>query len=85
MTRDDVFRWSQEARVASDFEPVNITALQRFAALVAAAEQEACALECEKVMHSLVNEPVYKTDRDRSNQQFAASQCVYAIRSRSKP
>ena len=41
MTRDDVFRWSQEARVVSGSEPVNITALQRFAKLVAAAEREA--------------------------------------------
>lgn len=43
MTRDDVFRWSQEARVVSGSEPVNITALQRFAKLVAAAEKELIA------------------------------------------
>ncbi len=47
MTPDDVFRWSQEARVVSGSEPVNITALQRFAKLVAAAEREACAKVCE--------------------------------------
>jgi len=40
MTLDNVFQWSQEAGVASGSEPVNITALQRFAALVAAAERE---------------------------------------------
>ena len=50
MTLDNVFQWSQEAGVASGSEPVNITALQRFAALVAAAEREACAKVCEKAV-----------------------------------
>ena len=49
MTLDNVFQWSQEAGVASGSEPVNITALQRFAALVAAAEREACAVVCERL------------------------------------
>ena len=58
MTRDDIIRMAREAGMEQDdenfFSPsheeidVHITDLERFAALVAAAEREACAKACER-------------------------------------
>jgi hypothetical protein len=47
MTRDDVIRLAREASSEPDYDFPNISALERFAALVAAAEREACAKVCE--------------------------------------
>ena len=44
MTRDDIIRMAREAGVLSGYES---ELFQRFAALVAAAEREACAKVCE--------------------------------------
>ena len=57
MTRDDIIRMAKEAgwqRVGRNPEtgpefPVLIGNLERFAALVAAAEREACAVVCERL------------------------------------
>jgi len=57
MTRDEIIRWAKQAgweRVGRNPStgpeyPVLITRLERFAALVAAAEREACAEVCEKL------------------------------------
>jgi hypothetical protein len=45
MNREDVMRWAREADL-NVHDPA-ITLLQRFAALVAAAEREECAKVCE--------------------------------------
>ena len=50
MNREDIIRMAREAEIHTYPEwmhGVPIVALERFAALVAAAEREACALECE--------------------------------------
>jgi len=49
MNRDDVMRMAREAGISKpwDQEPVKWETLERFAALVAAAEREACAKGCE--------------------------------------
>ena len=64
MTRDDIIRMAKEAgwkRVGRNPEtgpefPVLIERLERFAALVAAAEREACAKICDKVPRSSINQ-----------------------------
>jgi len=49
MTRDDITRMAREADMGFDFTaPGLIAELERFAALVAAAEREACAKWCEQ-------------------------------------
>ena len=49
MTRDDVIRMAREAGcIKEDWLEANTRFLGRFAALVAAAEREACAKVCEK-------------------------------------
>ena len=49
MTRADVIRMAREAGAAMFFAQLHADALQRFAALVAAAEREACAKVCESM------------------------------------
>jgi hypothetical protein len=89
MTRDDIIRMAREAGMDIDNEvafsendydqDVNISDLQTFAALVAAAsasvEREECAKVCEA--HANIH---------RENRQFvyaaANDKCVYAIRAR---
>lgn len=56
MTRDDVIRWAREAdqgHAGMECEQfgggfVSVSTLDRFAALVAAAEREACAQVCDQ-------------------------------------
>jgi hypothetical protein len=47
MTRDDIIRLAREASSEHDYDFPNIFALERFAALVAAAEREKCAEICD--------------------------------------
>jgi hypothetical protein len=69
MTRDDIIKMAREA----GFNPVsytgaNLELFERFAALVATAEREACAQLCE--------------DRERAN-LYGVKECATAIRARS--
>ena len=48
MIRDDIIRMAREAGVLSGYES---ELFQRFAALVAAAEREACAKVCYEMFH----------------------------------
>jgi len=48
MTRDDVIRMAREAGFLPEANPVMPQLLERFAALVAAAEREACVMVCEE-------------------------------------
>lgn len=51
MTRDDIISMAREAGISKpwDQEPVKWETLERFAALVAAAEREACIRDCDSV------------------------------------
>ncbi len=51
MTRDDIIRMAREAGISVpwDQEPIRWELLERFAAIVAAAEREECAKVCESV------------------------------------
>jgi hypothetical protein len=71
MTRDDIIRMAREA----EFESVDIYAnhygaLMRFAALVAAAEREACAKVCDDI------------DVEYDGEDVLATWCAAAIRAR---
>ena len=69
MTRDDIIRMAREAGWSDDLLNVSFTAplLERFAALVAAAEREACAKVCEET---------------RFPDSYTAIRCAAAIRAR---
>jgi hypothetical protein len=50
MTRDDIIRLARDAGLTGLVEADVIGNFERFAALVAAAEREACAKVCEKAV-----------------------------------
>ena len=85
MTRDDIIRWAKEAgwkRVGHNPDtgpafPVLIGNLERFAALVAAQETEACVRACESVV-------VYYSKQGKPKATDIAWECVDAIRARGK-
>jgi hypothetical protein len=52
MTRDDIIRMAQEAELFNDDQEPLPEHLERFAALVAAAKQEACAQVCDRITWS---------------------------------
>ena len=53
MTRDDIIRMAREAWGLHFICESDVTKLERFAALVAAAEREACAKVCDETAKSL--------------------------------
>lgn len=74
MTRDDVIRMAREASGLPD-PMIFVGAYERFAALVAAAEREACAKVCDYQITR------WTDDRAR----YAAGECAAAIRARGEP
>ena len=78
MSRDDIIRMAREAmngvttdeRVSMDLTPM----FERFAALVAAAEREACAKACEQ-----------RAEIEDLNPAEALREVATAIRARSQP
>ena len=78
MTRDDIIRMAHEAGILEYGYPVwdrVARELETFAALVAAAEREACA--------SLADGQIDRWVDDRA--RYASSECAAAIRARSTP
>ncbi len=68
MTRDDIMLWAVQARLPSHYEtgePMWPDRLERFAALVAAHEREACAKVCE--------DTDFDSDADFYRPDFAAA------------
>ena len=94
MNRDDVIRMAREAGFASaDFWPDDFQGLfgcvERFAALVAAAERKACAKVCEdKAMHceTKAQEAIDAGEHDEvsavRSTAWQISVCAAAIRAR---
>ena len=48
MTREDIIRMAKEAGYGLSLSDMHAPALERFAAIVAAAEREACARMCDE-------------------------------------
>ena len=74
MTRDDIIRMAREAGYGDAMADLHAFALERFAALVAAHEREACAKDCETLLPS---QRIY----DRRFYD-AVGECVATIRAR---
>ena len=82
MTRDDIIKMAREA----GFNPVsytgaNLELFERFAALVAAAEREACARLCDQMFHDWCNQEFEDEDEAYRNKPDAED-CKKAIRAR---
>lgn len=72
MTQGDIIRMAREAGIETDWSFDFKIRLERFAALVAAHEREACAKVCEELRSG------YTT----LQADIAATQCAAAIRAR---
>ena len=81
MTRDDIKRMAREANLWMTSDE-RIAAVERFAALVAAAEREACATVCEKQIKSYMSKQYTTDPLGGFRERFAAEQCAAAIRAR---
>jgi protein tyrosine phosphatase (PTP) superfamily phosphohydrolase (DUF442 family) len=87
MNREDIIRMAREAGFRDTTTPVvalgvSWEQVQRFAALVAAAEREACAEACEEVesrAEELWDKFAYPEDQGMAS---GARQCATAIRAR---
>lgn len=88
MNREQIIRMAREAGFdphdMSDDFTCNLVDIERFAALVAAAEREACAKVCEEIEMNMWEE--YKIDRNPhfSSGSDGATVCAAAIRARSE-
>jgi hypothetical protein len=82
MTRDDIIRLAREAKLFNDDQEPLPEYLERFAALVAAAEREACAKVCEE---NLRDEYLRQTRPIQEEVMLLAAiaDCAAAIRARS--
>ena len=70
MIRDDIIRMAREAGYGEAMVDLHLPALIRFAALVAAAEREACAKVCDSI------------DKEYEGEDVLATWCSAAIRAR---
>jgi len=80
MTRDDIIRLAREADAWELPHLIDHDGLERFAALVAAAEREACAKVCDELENQRIN------STSLSGMVFGSSveDCAAAIRARSE-
>lgn len=94
MTRDDILRMAREAgmdRKPADhncrvdyFDVVTDSELERFAALVAAAEREECAKVCEVISDEYHRREGFKYPEMKTDAETGASDCETAIRARER-
>lgn len=80
LNKDDVIRMAREAGYIG-FQFTSITTLERFAALVAAAEREACAKVCDEDKNKLGNGDEYLSQFE-SGCRVTAEFLADAIRAR---
>ena len=86
MTKEDIIRMAREAGFRDTTTPVvalgvSWEQVQRFAALVAAAEREACARLCDQMFHDWCNQEFEDEDEAYRNKPDAED-CKKAIRER---
>ena len=86
MNREDIIRMAREAGFRDTTTPVvalgvSWEQVQRFAALVAAAEREACAKVCDQMFHDWCNQEFEDEDEAYRNKPDAED-CKKAIRER---
>ena len=82
MSKEDIIRMAREAGLAYGTDEKPLGSVTRFAALVAAAEREACAKVCEEVesrAEELWDKFAYPEDQGMAS---GARQCTTAIRAR---
>ena len=82
MTREDIIRMAREAGYGLSLSDMHAPALERFAALVAAAEREDCAKLCDAKSEHWWAKWKHQADPFDQGASDAADECAQAIRSR---
>ena len=86
MTRDDIIRMAREADISVFFMGAALSGavdrLEQFAALVAAAEREACAKVCEEIEDDYRDRESLRYAELKTDAQTGASDCAHRIRER---
>ena len=82
MTREDIIRMAREAGFQGEISLPQFVRLARFAALVAAAEREACAKVCEDEAAEFRSQKEGCRDARYNWKEDAAMECSLAIRKR---
>ena len=77
MNRDDIIRMAREAKIPSNVVDIWFGQISDFAALVAAAEREACAKVCDGKVDA-----EYATGKVDHNEMSWSMACAIAIRAR---
>ena len=80
MDRDDIIKMAKEAKLPYEYDTYRVLylkELERFAALVAAHERDACAKVCDEKVDS-----EYATGKVDHNEMAWTQACVIAIRAR---
>lgn len=80
MNRDDIIRMAREAGIRDCTCNADLGCLKRFAALVAAAEREACAQVCEAQENRVVRQHPARIEFDPDS--LMARKCAAVIRTR---
>ena len=76
MNKEDIIRMAREASTTSwCYMPTTLSELEQFAALVAAAEREACAKVCESLWN-------YPENGMATEEECYGKECAVAIRAR---
>ena len=82
MNREDIIRMAQEAGFLPQANPVTPQLLERFAALVASAEREACAKVCEGLLERPSGYQGTWEGYGKFKTQMTGQECATAIRAR---
>ena len=86
MTREDIIRIAREAGLPlawiSEKGVIQWGQLERFAALVAAAEREACAKVCEDIEEAYRRQESIRHPALRTDAETGSEECAAAIRAR---
>jgi len=77
LDKDNIIKMAQEAGFATSWTEAAGEALERFAALVAAHERDACAKVCDEKVDA-----EYKTGKVDHNEMAWTQACAIAIRAR---
>ena len=80
MDRDDIIKMAKQAKLPYEYDTgrlLHLKELERFAALVAAAEREACAKLCDEKVDA-----EYKTGKVDHHEMAWTQACAIAIRAR---
>ena len=81
MNKEEIIRMAREAGLAYGSDEKPLGSVTRFAALVAAAEREACARLCDQMFHDWTNQEFDSEDEAYKNKPDAED-CKKAIRAR---